>query len=244
MLPILVGAATSMGGSALDFFAQREANSANTAMARETNSFNAAEAQKNRDYQTTMSNSAYQRSMDDMQKAGLNPMLAAQQGGASTPGGATASGVQARVDPASMGRGLTNMAASALELSSMAEDVRNKRLAGVGQQLSNEEQEAALPAIKEHGKYDSQYAGADAVARRATGGSLVDKAIKGGVYGGALVKKIIDSFRSSAKSDMSRYQFKFNKPDYSRSTGKGDFYPDKYPQSKKQNWGSGIPNKY
>lgn len=39
----------------------------------------------NRDWSERMSNSAYQRAMDDMKKAGLNPMLAYQQGGASVP---------------------------------------------------------------------------------------------------------------------------------------------------------------
>lgn len=39
----------------------------------------------NRDWMERMSNSAYQRAMADMKKAGLNPMLAYQQGGASVP---------------------------------------------------------------------------------------------------------------------------------------------------------------
>lgn len=54
------------------------------------NAFRSAEAQKNRDWQERMSNTAYQRRMEDMKKAGLNPVLAYTQGGATTPGGATA----------------------------------------------------------------------------------------------------------------------------------------------------------
>lgn len=39
-------------------------------------------------FQADMSNSAYQRAMEDMRKAGLNPILAGKVGGASTPTGA------------------------------------------------------------------------------------------------------------------------------------------------------------
>ena len=49
--------------------------------------YNSAEAQANRDWQEHMSSTAYQRAVEDMKKAGLNPILAFANGGASTPGG-------------------------------------------------------------------------------------------------------------------------------------------------------------
>lgn len=55
------------------------------------NDFNSAQASANRDFQASMSGTAYQRAMADMRAAGLNPMLAYSQGGASVPTGATAS---------------------------------------------------------------------------------------------------------------------------------------------------------
>lgn len=63
--------------------------------AREAMQFEADQAQINRDYQTYMSNTAYQRARDDMVKAGINPILAYTQGGASTTNGAIASGQNA-----------------------------------------------------------------------------------------------------------------------------------------------------
>lgn len=58
------------------------------------NKFNAQQAQIQRDWETQMSNTAYQRAVDDMKAAGLNPAMMYASGGqgASTPTGANASG--------------------------------------------------------------------------------------------------------------------------------------------------------
>jgi len=76
----------------LGFLGQMDTNAQNEANTASANEFNAKQAQMNRDYQTEMSNSAYQRQVTDMSAAGLNPMLAYMKGGgASSPSGSTAS---------------------------------------------------------------------------------------------------------------------------------------------------------
>lgn len=77
-LPAIIGGAASLFGG-------MNANSANQAASREQMAF-----------QEKMSNTSYQRGMADMKAAGLNPMLAYSQGGASTPGGGSFQGVQPR----------------------------------------------------------------------------------------------------------------------------------------------------
>lgn len=84
--------------------AAQQANIASAISAERQYRFNAEEAQKQRDWQERMSNTAYQRQIADLKAAGLNPILGYMQGqGATTPSGAAASGAnyhgaQAQVD--------------------------------------------------------------------------------------------------------------------------------------------------
>ena len=94
-----------------------------TGAQREANAFNAQQAQVARDYETQMSNTAYQRGVADMQNAGVNPALMYGQGAApaGTPNGAAADSVSPTAgDPV----GMIGMIANLKLLNAQAENIK------------------------------------------------------------------------------------------------------------------------
>ena len=87
------GASRTYGreASAQDIQNAREANQVQRDLWSMQADYNAKQAQIDREYQTYMSNTAYQRAVIDLLSAGLNPILAVGNMGASTPVGAMAS---------------------------------------------------------------------------------------------------------------------------------------------------------
>lgn len=104
-LPAAITAVGSIAGGLLGRSGQQDANERNLQIAREQ-----------MDFQERMSNTAYTRAVQDMKQAGLSPMLAYSQGGASTPQGASA--VMENADRF-LGEGIARGAASAMQVAQL-----------------------------------------------------------------------------------------------------------------------------
>ena len=137
-------------GSLFSSNSSAQNNAANIQMQRETNQMNIEEAARNRQFQEQMSSTAYQRSYQDMQKAGLNPMMMFGSGAAaSSPSGSQASlqAPQARENPGrafeSLGEHAAKAVNSAVQVKTMDKmsdemsnlEVENERLRKLTEQI-------------------------------------------------------------------------------------------------------------
>lgn len=94
----------------------------NAEEAEKQRTFASEEAEKQRQFEERMSNTSYQRAVDDMEKAGINPAMALANGGpgASTPNGASASGSAGLASPTS-GNGIGQISSLINSAANMAQ---------------------------------------------------------------------------------------------------------------------------
>lgn len=148
------GASTGASiGSKIDgSMAQHDANSANI-----------DQAQKQMDFQERMSSTAYQRATADMQAAGLNPMLAYSQGGASTPSGSMATvqntatpGMQSAQQAAQTMGAIQQIAQSQAQTDLMAAQAQKTRSETIEQSVNSAKAVADLNLTKQQGQVTAE----------------------------------------------------------------------------------------
>jgi len=130
----VIGAAGAIGGALLSNRGASQRNDQSIEAAREQMAF-----------QERMSNTSYQRGMEDMRKAGLNPILAGKLGGASSPGGAqpTLENEWAAA-PGAIASGVS----SAVSIAQSSADVALKNANTTLTQTQNKLQEALVPGAE------------------------------------------------------------------------------------------------
>lgn len=100
------GSIAGLGGGVLGFIGQQQTNQKNWDIAQAANAASAEQARTQMAFQERMRQTQYQTAIEDMKKAGLNPMLAYSQGGAGVPTGAIGSVSTAKMENA-LGAGVT-----------------------------------------------------------------------------------------------------------------------------------------
>lgn len=118
----------AIGGGILDFFGQKSANDTNWDEFVSNQSWNTQEIANAQQYNTMMSNTAYQRATADMKAAGINPMLAVQNGGASSPSSPitnAGTGAPMQNEMAGLGKALSSALPDALSAAQTITSIKN-----------------------------------------------------------------------------------------------------------------------
>lgn len=127
------------------------ANASNAEMAANANMYSLQQSREQQKFQERMSSTAYQRATQDMRKAGINPMLAYSQGGASSPGGASAQFHQGKAEAAHAENVLGPAVSTAIDYKNKSETIglgKEGLAIQLGQQKINQANATADIALK------------------------------------------------------------------------------------------------
>lgn len=196
---LMSGVGSAAGGaisSAGQANAQASANKANKEMARDQMNF-----------QAHMSNTAYQRQREDMEKAGLNPILAANAGGASTPSGAMSQANPVNTADAT-GKLVSGLSGSAIQAAQTAVDLKDrqatvalKEAQTLDTATSAKAKEINLPATESESKFRKKRADVDSSMAEVDG--AVSRIIKGigGVTDAVSLRRLIQGKFTGSRSN-------------------------------------------
>lgn len=203
MIPFVAESAGAAAPALLSYQGQMETNASNAQNAAEASRamrqnsqsammFEARMTRENRKFQERMSNTAMQRSIKDMKKAGINPLLGIAKGGASTPAGSSASGSAASAQSADFdnpAKALEGITGNVLQMKQL--QLQTKRL---GEEIKS------MEAQRRNTDMDTK------VKSR----TLPEAELKNKIYDG--LKKMFDKSGSSAIENSGRDRSKETQP--------------------------------